>query len=68
MRLDTSVSPSAPQPLLTLPEMADLLRVSRQTIYRWSRVGQLRPALRRVGRVLLFDRATVMQILEGGAR
>jgi excisionase family DNA binding protein len=40
------------QALLTTPEVAELLRVSRRSIFRWAQDGTLRPI--RVGRTLRF--------------
>jgi hypothetical protein len=51
--------------LITLAEAAQFLRVSNGTLYLWSK-HKLRPAVRRIGHCLLFDRETIMRLLEGG--
>ena len=48
--------------LLTLLELADLLRVSPHTIRAWVRKGRLRPL--RLCRRLLFDPQEISRFLE----
>jgi excisionase family DNA binding protein len=43
--------------LLTVPEVAELLRVQESTVYTWAESGVL--PVYRVGRLLRFDRAQV---------
>jgi putative molybdopterin biosynthesis protein len=50
-----------PTNLLTVPEVADLLRVRESTVYTWAESGAL-PCYR-VGRLLRFDRAEVQSWL-----
>lgn len=51
--------------LLTTEEVADLLRVSRQTLWRWRKDGTL-PA-RKVGALVRYRRSDVDALLDGDA-
>ena len=48
-----------PVPLMTPDEVARVLRTSRGAVYKMQERGQL-PGVRRIGRRLLFDRATLL--------
>lgn len=48
-----------PIPLMTPDEVARVLRTSRAAVYKMQERGQL-PGVRRIGRRLLFDRATLL--------
>lgn len=48
--------------LLTTQEVADLLRVTRSSISRWSKIGILTPI--RIGGLLRFRRDQVERLLE----
>jgi len=52
--------------LLTSEETQRLLRISRSTLYLWTRSGKLRP--RRAGKALLFDEDEAMALLSQGNR
>lgn len=47
------------EPTLTVHDLAEWLRVSRKSIYRWVRERRLPQPLRRSGRLLLWDRREV---------
>jgi excisionase family DNA binding protein len=49
--------------LMTVPEVADLLRTTEKAIYEMHRRGQL-PGERRIGRRLLFERASLLDWLD----
>jgi excisionase family DNA binding protein len=51
------------QQLLTLLEVADLLRVSKHTVRAWVRKGRLRPV--RLCRRLLFSADEIDRLLAG---
>lgn len=51
--------------VLTADEVASLLRVNIETIYRLARKGRM-PGCRRVGRSLRFDRRVVLDWLAEG--
>lgn len=48
---------------MTTEEVADLLKVTQPTVYRWVRDGQL--SALRVGRTLRFDKAEVERMVRG---
>jgi excisionase family DNA binding protein len=48
-----------PVPLMTPDDVARVLRTSRAAVYKMQERGQL-PGVRRIGRRLLFDRATLL--------
>jgi excisionase family DNA binding protein len=48
-----------PIPLMTPDDVARVLRTSRAAVYKMQERGQL-PGVRRIGRRLLFDRATLL--------
>jgi excisionase family DNA binding protein len=50
--------------VLTVDEVAELLRVDRKTVYEAVRVGEL-PGAVRVGRAIRVHRATFLLWLEG---
>ena len=50
------------QPLLTVTEVANLLRVSHHTVRAWVRTQRLKPV--RICRRLLFDPADVQRFVE----
>ena len=50
--------------VLTVNEVALLLRVNRNTVYELFRLGEI-PGGRRVGRSIRFSRDTVVQWLQG---
>lgn len=50
--------------VMTVEEVAEALRVSKVTVYRWQDAGKLQG--RKVGRRLLFKREDVVQIIENG--
>lgn len=52
--------------LLTVSEIASLLRVSPATIRAWIRKGKFPAKPRRLGKKLLFSRAEVEKLLQGG--
>ena len=52
------------EPLLTVASTCHLLRVSRQTVYRLVRAGQLNPT--RVGERLRFEPSDLRDYLERG--
>jgi excisionase family DNA binding protein len=49
--------------LLTVPEVAQILRVQESTVYTWAETGVL--PYYRVGRLLRFDRSQVQDWLTG---
>lgn len=51
-----------PIDLLTVPEVARLLRVRESTVYTWAEAGLL--PCHRVGRLLRFDRGQVLAWLD----
>lgn len=51
------------EPMVTMAEVADLLRVSRRTVYTWAQNGRL-PAPRKIGRRVLFNRQQVAALLD----
>ena len=51
--------------LLTLSEVAHLLRVSPHTVRAWTRSGRLSPV--RICRRLLFTPASVQRLVESGS-
>jgi excisionase family DNA binding protein len=53
--------------LMTLDEVAQLLRISKPTAYKWART-KLKPASRSLGRRLMFDRAAIVDLIKGGAK
>ena len=53
------------RPLGTARELAEILDVSRWTIYNWARRGYI-PSLRASDRILRFDLQAVLDVLEGG--
>jgi excisionase family DNA binding protein len=63
----TDAPACAPDNFLTTEEAAHLLRTIPFTIRQWAK-GKLKPAVRRVGRRILFDRAVLMRLLEGGGK
>lgn len=48
-----------PVPFMTPDDVARVLRTSRAAVYKMQERGQL-PGVRRIGRRLLFDRATLL--------
>ena len=48
-----------PVPFMTPEDVARVLRTSRAAVYKMQERGQL-PGVRRIGRRLLFDRATLL--------
>lgn len=52
--------------LLTLNEVAELLRVHRKTVMSWVSANKL-PAVRLGNRTIRFDEAEVMKMLKGQA-
>lgn len=54
-------SPQSPEPLLTVPEVADLLRLKPKTVYEWVGKGRL-PCFRLGGRIR-FSRSEVLRWL-----
>lgn len=48
-----------PIPFMTPEDVARVLRTSRAAVYKMQERGQL-PGVRRIGRRLLFDRATLL--------
>ena len=66
----TERAPIEEGPVMTVPELATLLRVRPHTIYAAIRAGEI-PGAKRVGRLLRIDRASVerwMQTQDGRAR
>ena len=59
-----SVLPPKDQPFLTTGEVAHLLRTSRRAVYQLVRRQQI-PGHLRLGRRLLFDRAVLLDWLQG---
>jgi len=53
----------APQPLLTAIEIARLLGVSKQWVYKWTEQGKL-PCVRLPGRTIRYDAAEVERYVE----
>lgn len=51
-----------PQEFYTVKELADLLRVTEMTIYRWVKRGEL--AAYQIGRVMRFRRDDIEAFLE----
>jgi predicted DNA-binding transcriptional regulator AlpA len=49
---------------MTADEVADLARVSRQTLWRWRQDGSVPQGLRYRGKQLLFTQADVQQVLD----
>lgn len=65
---DATSSPDDLAPVLTVDEVADLLRVDRKSIYEVIRRGEL-PGVRRLGRSIRVHRDTVLRwIAEGQGR
>lgn len=58
---------STPPPILTVDELAVLLRVNRKTAYDAIAEGRI-PGARRVGRAIRVSRDAVLQWLHGQAR
>lgn len=56
---DAQLGVAEPVPLMTPDEVATVLRTSRAAVYKMQERGQL-PGVRRIGRRLLFDRATLL--------
>ena len=56
---------TAPPTLLTVPEVCELLRVGRSTIYQGLKTGAI-PGARKVGRLLRVHRPTLEKWLETG--
>ncbi|MFN3165778.1 MAG: helix-turn-helix domain-containing protein [Phycisphaeraceae bacterium] len=56
----SSVNPDRFPPILTPDQVAELLQVSRHTVYRWSSEGRFKHAIRR-GRPLRFFRDRLVQ-------
>lgn len=52
--------------VLTVPEVSEFLRVSRETVYRLAQRGELRG--RKIGRVWRFARDDVLDFLSGDRR
>lgn len=50
--------PAEPPDVLTVPELAKLLRVGRNHVYRLAELGQI-PGTLRLGRALRFSRSAV---------
>jgi DNA binding domain, excisionase family len=49
-------------PLMTMPEVAEVLRCSQKTVRRWVRAGRLRAVL--TGRCYRFRRQDVMEFVQ----
>lgn len=49
--------------LLTATELAERLKVKRQTILNWARSGVI-PCLRLSGKVIRFDPCQVLQVMD----
>ncbi len=56
--MSTDVAPASPE-LLTIAEVAVLLRVDQKTIRRWIASGQLVPTFR-IGATTRFDRSAIL--------
>lgn len=54
-----------PDPILTVDELARLLRLNRKTVYEAFQRGQI-PGGRRIGRTIRFARAVVLAWLAAG--
>lgn len=54
-------SPSARRTLLTAPEVADLLRVTPRTVWRWAAAGRLQRV--RIGGITRYPAAAVEELL-----
>lgn len=54
-----------PDPILTVEELARLLRLNRKTVYEAFQRGQI-PGGRRIGRTIRFARAVVLAWLAAG--
>lgn len=61
---DTTLIEALPE-VLTVPEVAALLRVDRKTIYAMVQRGEI-PGARRLGTAIRFSRATVVAWLAQG--
>lgn len=57
------VTRRAPEPLLSIEELAELLQVSVKTIYQWRHRG-VGPRVIKVGRLLRFDPTDVRDWLD----
>jgi excisionase family DNA binding protein len=53
-------------PLMTLAEVAELLRVDVETVRRWCRTGEIQAV--KVGRVWRVKRETIEAIMEGASK
>lgn len=53
------------EPLLTVSELATVLRVSRITIWRWMKAGGIRPSIR-YGRVSRFRLSDIEKVIGTG--
>ena len=61
------ISDSALPQVMTVNEVASLLRVNRNTVYELFHKGEI-PGGRKVGRSIRFSRDTVLQWLRGNCR
>lgn len=59
-------SPSALPAILTTPEVATLLRVSRKTIDHWKACGYLEGTYRKRGKHVLYFRDRVVDVIFNG--
>jgi len=62
--LETTIPCKDAQEFLTVEEMAQLLRVSKKTIYDLIKLGQI-PGCKRVGKQFRFLRSAVLGFFEG---
>ena len=51
-------------PLLTIPELCDRLRISRPTLYRLRSQGKPLPKSIRIGKRVLYKESTVIKFLK----
>jgi excisionase family DNA binding protein len=62
---DMTTEDSPLPPILTVDEVAELLRLDRKSIYAAIRRGEI-PGVRRIGRTVRLHRATVLEWLAQG--